>query len=230
MSKSCRICYGTEEDEEELGRLISPCKCSGTAKYVHILCLQEWRKRSTAAGSSKSFFECDLCKYQYSFRQTRYAAILMSWKSKTVATLVLLWSWAFALGFMAHPLLETHVTDEDIELILQFPNIFLQMIGVDIKTRLVPQNGWIEHQFLGTACIGLLGLIKFSFVTFYSSTFRHKRTLSLLLVVVGFVYSIAELYKFVGKLSGYGLRVMAGWLAYDVPEDLAEKRISRCRT
>jgi NAD-dependent DNA ligase len=43
-AKQCKICLGGVEEESELGRLISPCKCKGTIKYVHIECLNEWRK------------------------------------------------------------------------------------------------------------------------------------------------------------------------------------------
>jgi E3 ubiquitin-protein ligase DOA10 len=31
-TRSCRICFGGVEDESELGRLISPCLCSGSMK------------------------------------------------------------------------------------------------------------------------------------------------------------------------------------------------------
>lgn len=44
--RTCRICFcGPEE-----GRLISPCLCKGSMKYVHLLCLQHWR---TASANSK---------------------------------------------------------------------------------------------------------------------------------------------------------------------------------
>lgn len=43
-AKQCKICLGGEEEEAELGRLISPCKCRGTIKYVHVECLNQWRK------------------------------------------------------------------------------------------------------------------------------------------------------------------------------------------
>jgi hypothetical protein len=81
----------------------------------------------------------------------------MSWKTKTIDTLVLLWLFAFALGFVAYPLLGTHVTEEDIDLILDSLNILPEMMGFNIKTLLVPHNSWIELQILGTATIGVLG-------------------------------------------------------------------------
>jgi hypothetical protein len=33
--QQCRICLGGIEDEPELGRLISPCLCTGSMRYVH---------------------------------------------------------------------------------------------------------------------------------------------------------------------------------------------------
>ncbi|KAI8608035.1 hypothetical protein BC830DRAFT_1086506, partial [Chytriomyces sp. MP71] len=48
--RMCRICFGGEggdvegTPEEDLGRLISPCKCKGSMKYVHLNCINEWRK------------------------------------------------------------------------------------------------------------------------------------------------------------------------------------------
>jgi len=47
--RQCKICLGGEEEEDELGRLISPCKCKGTIKYVHLECLNRWRKVPTPA-------------------------------------------------------------------------------------------------------------------------------------------------------------------------------------
>jgi E3 ubiquitin-protein ligase DOA10 len=38
--KQCRICL---DEENTFGNpLISPCKCSGTMKYIHYTCLTEW--------------------------------------------------------------------------------------------------------------------------------------------------------------------------------------------
>ena len=37
----CRICL---EEEDNINSLISPCRCSGSSKYVHIQCLQNWRR------------------------------------------------------------------------------------------------------------------------------------------------------------------------------------------
>ena len=57
----CRICFGGKEDENELGRLISPCLCKGSMRYVHQYCLHQWRNTSS---NKKSFYQCDQCKYK----------------------------------------------------------------------------------------------------------------------------------------------------------------------
>ena len=39
LDKQCRICFS---NSEELSPLISPCSCTGSSKYIHLLCLQKW--------------------------------------------------------------------------------------------------------------------------------------------------------------------------------------------
>lgn len=56
----------------EINELVCPCKCAGTMKYIHILCLKEWlnNKKLVYNGERvKSYFwknlECELCKYAF---------------------------------------------------------------------------------------------------------------------------------------------------------------------
>lgn len=51
----CRICHCEESSSEYL---ISPCYCSGTLRYVHQSCLQQWLK-------SNGIKSCELCKYDF---------------------------------------------------------------------------------------------------------------------------------------------------------------------
>ena len=71
LKESCRICFNHDSDLNN--PLISPCKCSGSIKYIHLKCLQE----SIMAGKyevisnddykliiySKSM--CEICKEEY---------------------------------------------------------------------------------------------------------------------------------------------------------------------
>ncbi|CAK9014465.1 unnamed protein product [Durusdinium trenchii] len=68
---TCRICFGGSES----GRLISPCLCSGSMRYVHMDCLNMWRASSANPQSS---FRCDQCQYVYSVQRAFYANILRS--------------------------------------------------------------------------------------------------------------------------------------------------------
>ncbi|XP_071455453.1 E3 ubiquitin-protein ligase MARCHF8-like isoform X3 [Hetaerina americana] len=51
----CRICH-CEGDSE--APLIAPCYCSGSLRYVHEACLQQWIK-------SSDIRSCELCKFQF---------------------------------------------------------------------------------------------------------------------------------------------------------------------
>ncbi|CAI2379799.1 unnamed protein product [Moneuplotes crassus] len=63
----CRICLSEDSDNDN--PMISPCKCSGTMKYIHLDCLKEWlsSKRSEKKGTYFSSYlwenvYCELCK------------------------------------------------------------------------------------------------------------------------------------------------------------------------
>ena len=62
----CRICLFEEDSPEN--KLITPCKCSGTMKHIHVSCLREWldsRKKKTESQHNKSYvwknLVCELC-------------------------------------------------------------------------------------------------------------------------------------------------------------------------
>ncbi|KAJ5542878.1 hypothetical protein N7535_005301 [Penicillium sp. DV-2018c] len=54
---TCRICHGEATEEEPL---FYPCKCSGSIKFVHQLCLVEWLSHSQKK-------HCELCKTPFRF-------------------------------------------------------------------------------------------------------------------------------------------------------------------
>src|SRR5271155_5297676 len=56
-----------------VGRLISPCRCRGTMKFVHLSCLNSWRY---ASPNARSVYQCDQCGYKYNFNRTQYAAFV----------------------------------------------------------------------------------------------------------------------------------------------------------
>jgi E3 ubiquitin-protein ligase DOA10 len=68
--KSCRICLGDENEEDN--ELISPCKCAGTMRHIHLKCLQEWLggKKSVRELPFSTIYlyrmaSCELCKVNF---------------------------------------------------------------------------------------------------------------------------------------------------------------------
>nr|CDS26991.2 E3 ubiquitin protein ligase MARCH8 [Hymenolepis microstoma] len=66
----CRICHDTSADET-LGRLISPCLCDGSLKYVHEKCIQRWVDISNSK-------RCELCHFEYEINS--YTKPLNEWR------------------------------------------------------------------------------------------------------------------------------------------------------
>jgi hypothetical protein len=64
----CRVCLDSQVEPDNF--LISPCKCAGSMKNIHIKCLQEWLESKKTVNSGYytcSYcwpnFECELCKF-----------------------------------------------------------------------------------------------------------------------------------------------------------------------
>eukprot|EP00303_Exanthemachrysis_gayraliae_P015531 CAMPEP_0206028526 /NCGR_PEP_ID=MMETSP1464-20131121/45092_1 /ASSEMBLY_ACC=CAM_ASM_001124 /TAXON_ID=119497 /ORGANISM="Exanthemachrysis gayraliae, Strain RCC1523" /LENGTH=117 /DNA_ID=CAMNT_0053402589 /DNA_START=8 /DNA_END=358 /DNA_ORIENTATION=- len=57
-TRQCRICLSTDEPED----IIAPCACSGSVRWVHRACLDEWRAQELRANA---FEQCELCKFRY---------------------------------------------------------------------------------------------------------------------------------------------------------------------
>jgi len=81
--KFCRICHGGAEE----GRLISPCLCKGSMKFVHLDCLQKWR----SLGGERHYFRCDTCHYDYRLQRVYWAQWLTkSWVTHLITLCVML--------------------------------------------------------------------------------------------------------------------------------------------
>jgi len=54
----CRICLGHDDQDS----MIAPCRCAGTARWVHRACLDEWRAQERLP---LAFSQCPTCKFVY---------------------------------------------------------------------------------------------------------------------------------------------------------------------
>ncbi|KAI9306215.1 hypothetical protein BJ944DRAFT_263919 [Cunninghamella echinulata] len=69
----CKICL----EKDDLTCLISPCKCTGSIKYVHPQCMNSWRKSLQQRGREKDIYICTLCQQGLLIKQLHpYRAVL----------------------------------------------------------------------------------------------------------------------------------------------------------
>jgi hypothetical protein len=60
MAALCRFCL--QEEESPNNPLLQPCACKGSAAYVHAICIQLWRKKTTNPVFAET---CQVCLIKY---------------------------------------------------------------------------------------------------------------------------------------------------------------------
>jgi hypothetical protein len=66
----CKICFGTEESADN--PLLSICKCTGSMKFIHYLCLKTWLHSNVVERITPQVisyywkaFHCEICTVSY---------------------------------------------------------------------------------------------------------------------------------------------------------------------
>ncbi|KAH7367231.1 RING finger domain-containing protein [Plectosphaerella cucumerina] len=146
-------------DDPDLGRLVSPCKCKGSQRYVHEGCLDAWRK---AGGANSNFFTCPTCRYNYRIGRLTWARQLQSGFMQLALTAIIFMFAIFLLGFVAEPIFSlwndpvgtiadtvAGVLDDDDS-------------GWPQPVRVRREDGtWAEHFFNGFMSLGIVGFAKY---------------------------------------------------------------------
>jgi len=158
----CRICFSAAY-ENGAGRLISPCRCTGSMRYVHLECLNDWR---AASSNPVSFYQCEQCLYRYSMERTKYAAILESPRAARFVAGVLL-----LLGMLVSSLVLS---------LLSFEKAFYRLVVFDPRNPAYsgPYVSQIWGSRLDMLVAGLLGLASFGLGITVRNTWRANRHLS----------------------------------------------------
>jgi len=78
----CRICL---DEQDTLDDLISPCRCSGSSKYVHVECLQKWRNTSRGETGENICMEC---RTEYIIRKTHDREHLINMDTSVLLQLI----------------------------------------------------------------------------------------------------------------------------------------------
>lgn len=179
--RTCRICFDTEQpkfpsgmsttfgisttssrpvyesDDAELGRLLSPCKCKGSAKYVHEGCLSAWRLTNpTATGN---FWQCPTCKYTYRMARLHWATRLSSQPVQITLTAMVIILCLFILGFIADPILD--VWFDPVGSIAD--TVSSVVSDIDARQPFEYEDeptSWTDHFTKGFFSLGLIGAIK----------------------------------------------------------------------
>ena len=154
LQPSPTVTYDSEDPTS--GRLLRPCKCKGSSKYVHEGCLQNWRHADPAYGN-RNYWQCPTCGFRYRLQRLTWGRRISSSTSQVVLTVTIFFHTMFSLGFDAATII----------------NLFLDPKGTkasssNLRTKLQPNStseitSWPEHFLKGLASLGLLSFVKFLF-------------------------------------------------------------------
>lgn len=256
--RSCRICLDTEypkfptnatttlgissassrptyeSDDPELGRLLSPCKCKGSQKYVHEGCLNAWRLSNPTA--ARNYWQCPTCKFTYRMARLHWASMLSSSATRVALTVVILILSLFVLGFIADPLFDLWF-DPFGTLTDTVANVISDIEALEEPAYQEPTT-WGEHFAKGFFSLGLVGFFKTMFAMtpwqwFYyrggggimgggarrAGTGRARaENMSWLLVLIGAFTFLMAIWRFVKALSARVLKNVSDRVM-DVGED-----------
>lgn len=149
MARKPRVTYISEDPE--LGRLIRPCKCKGSSRYVHEGCLQRWRITNPFL-NSKNYWTCPTCQFNYKFSRMTWGRIIKSSITQVSLTLIIFITTIFLLGFVADPIINFYLDPID--------TILDRFEGDSGYRDDEDSAGWISHLIKGVASLGLIGAMK----------------------------------------------------------------------
>ncbi|KAK1983186.1 hypothetical protein LZ30DRAFT_588947 [Colletotrichum cereale] len=157
MGRPLRPIYKSEDPES--GRLISPCKCKGSQRYVHEGCLRAWRYADATA--TRNFFACPTCGYRYKLERLSWANRLRGTFAQILLTILIFVVAVFILGFIADPIL--NIWSDPIGAIADVAaNVLEDIEGLqEPAPEMYEEPGtWLEHFLKGFLSLGLLGFLK----------------------------------------------------------------------
>lgn len=182
--RMCRICLGGACDSPS--RLISPCRCKGSMRFVHLDCLNQWR---TTSAKKSAFYQCDQCKFKYSFARIGWAKCFKNELVVTLTAVAVLVLMALVFGFIMKAIVyysinssnsvgvEDHsspheIHSEDDQPLSDLDYLFDLFISP--VTSLTSSTFWsidLPHFIFGFVTIGIFGCLSLIFSLFSSGPF-----------------------------------------------------------
>jgi len=201
------VSYESEED----GRLIRPCHCRGSMRYVHEKCLKSWRLRNLS--SERTFWQCPTCLYRYRLQRVVWGSIVSSRYTRLLLTGLVFVGTVFALGFVADPI---------IDMVVDPAGFIGSTMGVIERAPMLDEpSTWSFHFLKGFASLGLLGFAKSMAVLpmhyFGARPARNRMSnVRWLTVIIGVVMFLTAVWKLVHTWSSELLK-RVGERVMDVP-------------
>ena len=146
-----------DSGDPESGRLLRPCKCKGSSKYVHEGCLQAWRHADPGYGK-RNYWQCPTCGFRYRLERMQWGRWISSTVTQIVLTVTIFLLALFIMGFVADPIINLYA---DPYTVLWAPTKVGEKIEPILTDDEIP--GWTEHFIKGLAATGLLGFVKVLF-------------------------------------------------------------------
>jgi hypothetical protein len=147
--RSTTITYTSEDG----GRLIKPCKCKGTQRYIHEDCLAELRAKSP---QKNAYLKCDLCGFEYNTKRLLIHDILLSRVARMLLTILIVALLMFVLGFVADPIINIYV--DPVQTLAG--QRYWEPVKVDNIGKKVDDSWWIQHFMKGLVSVGVMGFFK----------------------------------------------------------------------
>ena len=144
-----RVTY--ESPRGDGGRLLRPCKCKGSQKYVHEGCLTAWRLQDPL--QKRNYWQCPTCRYKYHLERLKWGSWISSTAAQITLTFLVFFTAMFMLGFVADPIINLYLD----------PVSTIASAGGPTGSLFFEDEpaSWGEHFVKGLASLGLLGFAKF---------------------------------------------------------------------
>lgn len=153
LQPSSHVVY--ESPEPELGRLLRPCKCKGSSRYVHEGCLNTWRHADPSYGK-RNYWDCPTCRFRYRLERVTWARWISSTATQITLTLGILLLTVFLFGFVADPIINLYFDPLDTILDTEYWEP-APVLNTHLSDARYP---WIDHFLKGLASLGFLSFIK----------------------------------------------------------------------
>lgn len=145
-----------ESDDPASGRLIRPCKCKGSSRYVHEGCLQEWRHADPAYGK-RNYWQCPTCGFRYRMQRLKLGRAISSTATQFGLTISVLFLAMFILGFVADPIINLYLDPYSTLSSAAFSSLGSKSDALFADDEV---SGWTQHFIKGLASLGLLSFVK----------------------------------------------------------------------